>query len=245
MRGKKTGIVGLALSGLVAVLALGPTAGANGGRQPTIPFPDARLKIEYNATDGDAGLQVFLDAPAWREISITNPSGHKVLDVEAERVIRNYGLTELFSESSEPPFTLFPFSEFKKLFPEGAYTFSGRTIGGQRLQSTFTLTHMVPDGPTIVSPVTDVALAPDEVVMEWLPVTSPAGVEVVAYQVLVVADAPGLGNPKRVLDVLLPATATRLPVPAEFLTSGSYKGEVLAIERSGNQTLTEVEFTVA
>lgn len=237
-------VVGLAGVGLAAALAIGPTAGAQGSAPAVIPFPDARLKIEYNATDGDAGLQVFLDAPAWRQISITNPSGRKLLDVEAEEVIRNYGLTELFSESSEPPFTEFPFGEFKQLFPEGRYVFSGVTIEGQRLRSSFALSHDVPDDPTIVSPPADATLAPDELVVEWLPVTAPAGVEVVAYQVLVVADAPALGNPTRVLDVMLPGSATRLPVPAEFLVPGTYKTEVLAIEASGNQTLTEVEFTI-
>lgn len=236
---------GLAIVGLASTLALGPIVGAHGTGGSTIPFPDARLKIEYNSTDGDAGLQIFLDAPAWRTVSITNPSGRKVLEVEAERVIRNYGLTELFSESSEPPFEEFPFSEFKRLFPQGVYTFRGQTVEGERLKSTFTLTHTVPDGPTIVSPSAGDTLGPDGLVVEWLPVTAPAGVHVVAYQVLVVADAPGLGNPKRVFDVMLPGTVTRLPVPSEFLVPGTYKAEVLAIEQSGNQTLTEVEFTIA
>ncbi len=211
----------------------------------TIPFKDARLKIEFNATDGDAGLQVFLDADPWRQISITNPSGRAVVEVEAEQVIRNYGLTELFSESSEPPFDEFPFEQFKQLFPEGNYTFRGQTIDGQRMRSVFTLTHDVPDGPEILAPEDGSTLAPDELVVEWTPVTSPSGVEVVSYQVLVTADAPGLGNPVRVLDVMLPGSATRLPIPAEFLTPGDYKTEVLAIEQSGNQTLTEVAFTIA
>ncbi len=244
MRSRYVRVAALALVGLALNHAFGPTAGASGSGQAVVPFPDARLKIEYNSTDGDAGLQVFLDAPAWREVAVTNPSGRKVLDVEAERVIRNHGLTELFSESSEPPFEEFPFSEFKRLFPQGVYTFRGTTIEGERLESAFVLSHMVPDGPTVVSPAADASLAPDGVAVEWLPVTSPAGVDVVAYQVLVVADAPAPGNPKRVLDVTLPGTATRLPVPAEFLVPGSYKAEVLAIERSGNQTLTEVEFVV-
>lgn len=118
------------------------------------------------------------------------------------------------------------------------------TIDGERLKSTFTLTHKVPHGPTIVSPAADTTLAPDELVVRWRPVTTPASVDVVAHQVLVVADAPALGNPTRVLDVMLPGTATRLPIPAEFLVPGSYKTEVLAIERSGNQTLSEVAFTI-
>lgn len=236
-------IVALFVASAVPGLGYG-AASADSGSRSTIPFPDARLKIEYNSTDGDAGLQVFLDAPAWREVSITNPQGRRLLDVEAEQVIRNYGLTELFSESSEPPFDVFPFEEFQLLFPEGAYTFRGKTIDGQRLKSTFMLTHDVPDGPTITSPAEDSTNPAGGVVMEWLPVTTPAGVDVVAYQVLVVADAPGVGNPRRVFDVILAGTATRLPIPAEFLIPGTYKGEVLAIESSGNQTLTEVAFAV-
>lgn len=92
---KQFGIVGLVFAGLVPTLALGAAAGAHGTGSSTIPFADARLKIEYNATDGDAGLQVLLDAPPWTELSISNPFGRKVLEVEAEEVIRNYGLTEL------------------------------------------------------------------------------------------------------------------------------------------------------
>jgi hypothetical protein len=241
---KQFGVIGIALAGLAPVLAFGPIANAEKSTPASTPFPDARLKIEYNATDGDAGLQVFVDAPAWREVSITNPSGRNVMNVEAERVIRDFGLTELFAESSEPPFDEFPFAEFKQLFPEGTYTFSGRTIEGERLKSTFELTHDVPDGPAIVSPADEATLGPDDLVVQWQPVTTPAGVEVVAYQVLVVSDAPSVGNPTRVFDVMLPGTATQLPVPSEFLVPGTYKTEVLAIEKSGNQTLTEVAFTI-
>ena len=80
-------------------------------------------------------------------------------------MIRDYGLTELFSESSEPPFDEFPFSEFKRLFPQGTYTFRGRTVEGERLRSTFTLTHKVPDGPAITSPAEDATVAPDGLVV--------------------------------------------------------------------------------
>lgn len=243
MRRQRLMAVGLAFAGLVPAVALGTVAGAE-SRAGTAPFADARLKIELNATDGDAGLQVFLDAPAWREITITNPSGREVVDVEAEQVIRNFGLTELFAESSEPPFDELPFSEFKRLFPAGVYTFRGVTVDGQRLRSTFTLTHRVPDGPQIQLPGQDTTVGSSNLVVQWRPVTTPRGIDVVAYQVLVVADAPALGNPTRELDVVLPASATRFPVPAEFLAPGTYKVEVLAIERSGNQTLSEVAFTV-
>jgi hypothetical protein len=241
---RHTRVAGIVLLGLIPLFCAAFGAGLADAQSRTSPFADARLKIEYNATDGDAGLQVFVDSEAWRSISITNPQGREVVRVEAADVIKNYGLTELFSESSEPPFDEFPFEQFKALFPEGPYTFQGTTIAGESLQSVFTLAHRVPDGPTIVAPADDAVVSPDDLVVEWAPVASPRGVKIAAYQVLVVADAAARGNPTRVLDVMLPATATRFPVPAEFLVPGGYKTEVLAIEAGGNQTLTEVAFTV-
>ena len=197
----------LALAGLLltGTTVAGFEAADAGRAAPVSQFPDARLKIEFNSTDGDAGLQVFLDAPPWREITITNPSGEVLAEFEAGEVIDQYGLTELFSESSEPPFDEFPFEEFKQLFPEGTYTFSGTTIDGDRLRSRFRLTHDVPAGPVITSPVEDSTVAPDDLVVTWLPDVSDPDVDVVAYQVLVVADDPFVGNPTRVLDVMLPA----------------------------------------
>jgi hypothetical protein len=216
----------LLLLGLTASL-LASTAGAEA---KTIPFADARLKIEVNATDGDAGLQVFLDGEPWRAVSLYNPSGRKLVEITAKGPLKNYGLTELFSESSEP---------FKKLFPEGVYTFRGTTIDGKNLLSTARLTHDIPDGPRIVRPHNDAEVPRDHVVIAWKPVPTP-GVDIVGYQVVVTRE-----DPLRVLSVDLPARARRLPVPAEFLQRGTeYKAEVLAIEASGNQTLTEIAFTV-
>jgi hypothetical protein len=244
MRRKPLAIAGVLLAVLAPVAASGAIAPSRAAKPRTAPFDDARLKIEFNATDGDAGLQFFVDAETWRHVTVTNPRGRKVADFDAGTVIRNFGLSELFSESSEPPFDELPFAQFKKLFPEGIYTFRGQDIDGQRLRSTFRLTHVVPDGPRITSPTDGQTLPPDGVTVRWNPVTTPAGIHIVAYEVIVVADESGLGTAERTVDATLPATATHLHVPAVFLTPGDYKTEVLAIERGGNQTLTEVAFTV-
>lgn len=241
---KRLAIAGVVLAALVPLTARNLIASADAAK-PAVPFDDARLKVEYNSTAGDAGLQFFVDAEDWKQLTVTNPRGRKVLEVDAAKVIRNYGLTELFSETSEPPFEEFPFEEFKKLFPEGVYTFRGQDIRGQRLKSTFTLTHDIPDGAVITSPADGSTLASNGVTIAWQPVATPAGIDIVAYQVLVVADDSGLGTAERTVDVTLPANATHMAVPPEFLTPGGYKTEVLAIERSGNQTLAEVAFTVA
>ena len=52
-------------------------------------------------------------------------------------------------------------------------------------------------------------------------------------------------DPLRVFNADLPASATSVTIPSEFLEPNTeYKLEVQAIARSGNQTLTEVEFRV-
>jgi hypothetical protein len=230
------------LLSLVALLFIVPPAvhaAAAGARPKPVEFSDARLKVEINATDGDAGLQVFLDGEAWNEVELRDPQGRPIIDVDVTGRARDYGLTELFSESSEPPFTEFPLERFTALFPEGNYTFRAITVDGVTMTGTATLTHNFPDGPEILSPVADSKLPRDQVVVRWAPVTTPAGIEIAGYQVLLVQEEPVL----RVFSADLPATAASLTVPAEFVQPHTeYKVEVLAIEAGGNQTLTELTF---
>jgi len=229
----------LVLIPLLGILAYLPSASAQ-ATGVTRPFKAADLEVEINATDGDAGLQIFLDDEAWKHITIINPAGQVMIDMSATGPLKDYGLTELFSESSEPPFDEFPLAEFKKLFPEGNYLFLGQLIDGTLLRSEVPLTHAFPSGPIIVTP--REAVQPNEpVVVRWLPVVTPPAVNIVGYQVLVVEE----GTTTRTLSVDLPANARKLTVPPEFLQPGTeYKVEVLAIEASGNQTLSERSFTV-
>jgi Fibronectin type III domain len=230
----------LATFGLPVILAVSAVhLGTAGADVKPIEFSDARLKVEINATDGDAGLQIFLDGEAWNEVELLDPQGDAILDVDVTGRAEDFGLTELFSESSEPPFVEFPLEQFKQLFPAGTYTFRGTTIDGVPITASAALTHDFPDGPQILSPVADARVRRDEVVVQWVPVTTPAGIDIAGYQVLVVQEEPVL----RVFSADVPATATRLSVPAEFLQPRTeYKVEVLAIEAGGNQTLTELTF---
>lgn len=230
-------VVLLIVAGLLAATSARMIAVAT--KAKPIEFKKATLIVETNATDGDAVLQVFLDHEPWRSIAIYKPDGNLILDVVTRGELAD-GLTELFSESSEPPFTEFPFEEFKDLFPEGRYKFVGETIDGVAMQSYVTLTHNIPAGPEITAPEEDATVPRDEVRVEWEPVTEPAGIHVTGYRVIVTRDAA----PERVFSADLPSGATSLNVPAEFLDAGvDYKVEVLAVERGGNQTLTEIVFT--
>jgi Fibronectin type III domain len=208
----------------------------------SIPFADVKMIVEVNSTDGDAGLQVFLDGEAWQSIEVRSPDGRTILDVSAKgKNLKDLGLTELFSESEEPSFDELPLERFLARFPAGEYRFVGRTVEGRRLTGKAVLSHDIPAGPMLLSPQPDTPVTGDSVVVEWRPAIQPQGIDIVSYQVSVERE-----DPLRVVAVDLPSTATSITVPAEFLEPGTeYKVEVLAIEASGNQTITERTFVTA
>jgi hypothetical protein len=87
----------------------------------------------------------------------------------------------------------------------------------------------------VVSPAEGAVVDPNNTVIEWEPVTQPAGIEIAGYQVIV-----ELPDPLRVFSVDLPSSDTSVTVPAEFLDPGSdYKFEVLAVADNANQTIHE------
>jgi hypothetical protein len=246
-------VVAVAFSLLVGTAAVVGIATAESDSSPTpraasssqaagksIRLEDATMIIEVNATDRDAGIQVFLDGEPWKSMRISRPGGGKILKVKAKGRLKGFGLTELFSESNEPEFRELPLRKFKKRFPEGKYTFVGRTVEGQTLRGKAKLSHDIPKGPEITSPTEGSEVPADDVVASWEAVPDTRRVDIVGYRAIVEKE-----HPLRVFSVDLPASVTSITIPPEFLQSGKkHKIEVQAIERGGNQTISELEFRV-
>lgn len=211
-----------------------------------VPFGQTKIFIEVNATDGDAGIQIFLDASGWTRLEVSDPDGQQILDFSANGSVEQQGITELHLESAEPSFDEQTLEELFLLFPAGMYTFSGMTDDGKTLNGKATLNHLIPNGPVIESPEEGEALdAGSPVVIDWNPVTdqfpgTDPGVNVVAYQVIVEQVKP---QSVRVFSITLPATTTQVELPPELIQANAeYKFEVLAIEAGGNQTISESSF---
>lgn len=246
-RTRRLGVLAVAL----AILMAGSTATANGDRSERsgkwhpnwgqkVELKDARLKIETNDTDGDAGIQVFLDSDPWQWMEIYDPKGRQLFRSAMGGSFAKQGGTELFLESGEPSFDEVPLAEFLGRFPEGNYYFRGKGIDGERFFGIAPLTHDIPAGPLLVGPHIDGGLVdPDDAVVSWEPVAPPNGSPIVGYEVLIVLSQTGLpALPKIALNVMMPPTATSLAVPPGFLRRDTvYEWEVLAIEEGGNQTL--------
>jgi hypothetical protein len=210
-----------------------------------IPYSRTKIIIETNATDGDAGIQISLDAEGWNQLKIFAPDGQQIVDLSGSGSVGMTGITELFFESAEPSFEDLPLDQLLARFAAGAYTFKGTTVDGKALQGKATLTHAIPDGPVILSPIEGETVDPYATIISWLPVTLPfpgtdTPVKIVGYQVIVEQVKPTL----RVFSVDLPASVTLVTVPVEFMEARTpYKFEVLAIDAGGNQTITEGKFT--
>ena len=223
-----------AAAALIAVTAT-PEAGA-------AKLDEAEIRIEINATDGDAGIQVFLDGEGWDTMVMTSPNGVE-FSVLAENSIGMQGITEFFFESAEPSFEEQSLEELLELFPEGIYRFRGRTTEGKQLTGKATLTHALPDAPFQVSPIDGEEVDPEDAVFTWGAVADPPGSEIVGYEVVIECEEPEFTK----LSALVGAAVTSITVPPEVLgqeDADECKWEVLAIEESGNQTISETEFGI-
>lgn len=224
---------------LLAIWSFLPTPSAARGRdeRAELPFSEARIYFEYNASANDLGVHVFLDAEDWRSLKIESPSGRKLFAVEGKGPYKLLGMTELFFEGAEPSLDDVPLEELLALFPEGEYEFEGRTVEGDELESDAALSHAIPAGPANVA----ASLAGNSLVLSWSRVTSPPPgfpdeeIEISGYQVIVDS-----------FQVTVSADTTSVTVPPEFvaeLDPGLHAFEVLAIDASGNQSITEGSFT--
>lgn len=229
----------------VVVLALGAMFVLTGAAQPggssdpgEVAFGFSKIYWEYNASANDLGVHVTLDGEDWTQLEIENPRGRSLFKVKGQGPYKNLGMTELFFEGAEPSLDEFPLRDLLDLFPEGEYEFSGRTADRQEIEGEWMFSHAIPDGPRVFSEVG----AGNLLRIRWNEVTAPPPgfpnkpIHIVGYQVIV-------GS----FQVTLPATARVVTVPPEFVQAlgpGAHPFEVLAIEASANQTLTEGTFTL-
>ncbi len=242
-------VVGLAVGASAQLAGARDHAGATVGKQrEVIKLKDARLKFEINATDGDGGVQVFIDADSWKTMSILDPSGRRIFSSTTEGRMAKQGGTELFLESAEPPFSELPIEQLLLRFPKGTYGFRGIGLDGQAYVGSARLTHNIPEGPELISPLKrDARQNPAKTVVRWNAVAPPNGSPIIGYQVLVVRPDTGLkALPKVILDVMMPPSARSMAIPPGFLQpNAEYEWEVLAIEKGGNQTLSSATFTTS
>jgi hypothetical protein len=230
---------------ILLVVAVGLTlvaASAHSWAWPTIvELSEAEVYIEWNSTDTDYGIQFFWDSVGFTSMMVRNESRKRVLTVGTGRNVRAQGLTEGFFESVEPPAAELSMEEFLERFPEGEYTFLGRSIDGDRLVGETEFTHTLPSPPTELSPAEDDVVSHEGFFASFEhdgkdTEGNPIDIELYVLVVEKEEDDPIL----QTYTVILRPGQTSVWVPEAFLEPDTeYKLEVIAQEESGNRTITE------
>jgi hypothetical protein len=225
----------------------------------SVEIATAKLIIEYNSTDDDIGVHGAFDDHGWKRLCVFDPTGRPVLHVGPRGQLLDLTMAGIFFESREPPASEFSFADLRAAFPEGEYSVLGESFDGTILTGSATFTHDVPAAPEITAP----ALAEDPrgtrrnpvplngLVVDWNRVTETVDggpLSITGYEVIVTKevheDPHGFSRP--IYDVHVPPNVDRLAVPREFLQPNTvYELEVLALETSGNQTITVGFFKTA
>jgi hypothetical protein len=248
-------LVSLLVIAGAAVMLASPMTSAGGDEIACSPpggkaeqIADAKLIFEYNSNDIDTGVHGLFDTRGWSELCVYDPGGRLILAVKPQGQLQDLTMGGIFFESREPPDEEMSQEEILANFPEGKYRVEGTTYLGTRLTGAATLTHDIPAPPTIATPAEGDVVDPDNLVVRWEPVTRTVEgkpVDITGYEVIVTKerheDPHGFSKPDLSAHVL--PSATSLTIPSEFLEPGTeYELEVLALEQSGNQTITVLFF---
>ena len=193
------------------------------------PFDDAELFFEFNTTDNDLGLQLFVDNDGWNRLGLQDADGEKALMIKASGELGDLGITELRFESSEPS----P-GEVLNAFPAGEYRVAGKTVDGDKLLSIVELSHDFLDAAD-VEPEDGAVVDPEDLVVSW----EADGAENV--EIIIEDD-----EEENIISILIAEDEGELTIPPEFLERGTeYKLEVIATGENGNRTIVESSFTTS
>lgn len=215
---------------------------------PTEEIDSTKLLFEYQSTDVDTGIHGLFDTHGWSELCVYAPDGTQILAVKPQSALKDLTVAGIFFESREPPDDEVPQTEIVGMFSEGEYEVVGTSFDGAGLTGVATLTHDIPEPPTIVFPEEGDIVDPNDFVVSWEPVTKTVNgdpAEITGYEIIVtdegVEDPNGFSQP--IASIHVPPSVASLTIPSEFLQPGTeYELEVIALEESGNQTITVVFF---
>jgi hypothetical protein len=208
-------------------------AQAHSLRKPTYSrFEFATINVERNETDGDT--EIVITAKAGDEgllsLVIFAPDGRPAaLAVSPDRT--TLGLREFVFESPEPEG-----SRILAAYPEGTYTFIGKSTVGEEFRARVPLSHRMPAPATIVYPLHESVISTDTLTLQW---TAVPGVK--EYVIELENES---ADPEQVLRVNVPASQSSFEVPQSMLVPGAdYQLGVWTVGTNGNILVAEITFT--
>ena len=227
------------------------------GEGEMVEMATTYLYVEYQSTDGDLGVHGSFDDHGWSELCVYAPNGDLILHTHPQAQLGDLTMAGIFFESREPLLEEFGFDELIAGFPEGEYAVRALSYDDTILTGAAWFTHAIPAPPVITAPdyteddesAEAFTVSVDGFVVEWEPVTETVfgdAADIAGYEIIITNEDyeadHGYNTP--IYDVHVGADRTSLTVPAEFLdTDTLYEIELIALDYSGNQTITVGFFT--
>ena len=237
-----------------------------------LEFEEAGLFFELNDTDGDLGLQGFVDGEAWKRLEIAGPESRNeeeeepvLMSIWLRNALRRQGLTEFSFESEEPGFDELTPAQFFNRFPQGIYEIEGITLEGDEVEAEVRLSHVMAAAPRNITvngqpqaPNCDSEELPEvsgPVTINWAPVTRShptigkpnVDVTVQQYQFVGEIEREDRVPEEIVFSVDLPRNVTQFTLPTEFTRlslDGEVKYEIITKLANGNLTAVESCFEI-
>ena len=184
------------------------------------------IEVEGEFEDGESGL---------RNLVIMDPRGRVTARIKA----RARGLSDFILESPDPGLRAILLA-----FPEGEYTFTGKTRTGDEVVGTAELSHDVPDAAELLTPEPDSTVSISEpLVISWTEVDDADAYIVEVEVVQEGADGEDDFEAEWILEV--PGDFTSVTIPAELTLPDAEYAVEIAVEgdESENFSVTEAEFS--
>jgi hypothetical protein len=211
----------------VSALALAAVS-LQGYQRPTLPFKEEAMTIEYTATSDEAVIVIAAETEeVVRSFRIKGPQGTAILDMRSEsgKPVAVSGFVLEMAETTKQTV----FADYSA----GRYDIQGRTLAGQKVVGSATLSHLLLRPPALNYPKEgDQGVPIDDLVVSWAPVQHAVcyrvGIEQGETDGIVVVVPPTKASFKVPEGLLLPDTETQV--------------EVGAVGANGNCTLVEAVF---
>ena len=197
-------------------------------------FAVANIHFEQNVTDGDVEVvfEVKGGDEGLTELTIVSPDERTIVNVLTPDV-STLGIRQFRFESPDPK----DVEGLKTAYPEGIYKFTGSKADGVKYYSESSLNHKLPKTVSFVIPgEKEENINVENFQITWTPVK-----KVTAYTLEIDAEELGVN-----IQVKLPGTVSKFPVPKDFLQPGAeYTLSIGTVAEEGNISVIETTFTTA
>ncbi len=189
------------------------------------PFRGVSLRLEFNETDGEAGISFAADSgEGLRSLTVHDPANRRVVDMEAGEG-GELGFEEVVLEVDDASL-----EGVRKAYPQGDYLFQAVTAKGRHIAGLANLTHDLLPAPSF-----RYELGPERLLVQWSRVEGASG-----YVVEIEQEELGFH-----VTVELEPDSESFLVPAGFLVGDlEYELGVGTVTEAGNLSVAEAAFTV-